>query len=143
MGPRKVVERGENLGSRGDGYTKNVTDVQAGEQMLNYYCTIFMTSSSTPRVSQSIHISSRWTMKPRSRPSIRLPCVRTQMTERQAGVAGYTPDHLLLGSALNLGPLILLGNTQVRKLWKHRCQGFRGSKAFVLANFEFVKFPTR
>ncbi len=30
----------------------------------------------------------------------------------------------------------------VRKLLIQKCQDFRGSKAFVSAIFEFVKFPT-
>ncbi len=44
-------------------------------------------------------------------------------------------------------PLILdhsyLVGKQVRKLLMQKCQDFRGSKAFVSAIFEFVKFATR
>ncbi len=44
------------------------------------------------------------------------------------------PDHLLLDSAPNLGPLI--------SRWE-KCQDFRGSKPYVSAIFEFVKSPMR
>ncbi len=66
-------------------------------------------------------------------------------TQVPSGARSLTPDHLLLDSAPNLGPLISrsLGNQQVRKLLIQKFQDFRGSKAFVSAIFEFVKFPTR
>ncbi len=37
----------------------------------------------------------------------------------------------------------LIGKLTSRKLLIQKCQDFRGSKAFVSAIFEFVKFPTR
>jgi hypothetical protein len=50
-------------------------------------------------------------------------------------------DHLLLDSALNLGPLISCWEiNKLKKLLIQKCQDFRGSKAFVSAIFEFVKF---
>jgi hypothetical protein len=55
-----------------------------------------------------------------------------------------SPDHLLLDSAQNLGPLIyLVGKLTGSKIAVIKGQDFRGSKAFVSAIYEFVKFPTR
>jgi hypothetical protein len=38
---------------------------------------------------------------------------------------------------------ISLGTWQVQKVLIQKCQDFKGSKAFISAIFEFVKFPTR
>ncbi len=54
------------------------------------------------------------------------------------------PGHLLLNSAPNLGPLIYRWViNKFENLLIQNCQDFRGSKGFVSAIFEFVKFPTR
>ncbi len=67
-------------------------------------------------------------------------CIHRQ-TLLQSCHDGY-PNHLLLNSAPNLGPLI--SRWEINKFRKliQKCQDFRGS-AFVSAIIEFVKFPTR
>ncbi len=69
--------------------------------------------------------------------------LRLPLDQIKVWITGITPDHLLLYSAPNLGPLISLRNQQVRKMLIQKCEDFKGSKAFVSAIFEFVKFPTR
>jgi hypothetical protein len=51
------------------------------------------------------------------------------------------PDHLLLDSAPNLGPLIFRWEIDKFENFRHKCQDFRGSKAFVSANFWICQVP--
>jgi hypothetical protein len=53
------------------------------------------------------------------------------------------PDHLLLDSAPNLGPLTSRWEINKFENCWYKSQDFRGSNAFVSAIFEFAKFPTR